>query len=58
MEFFVIARVRESPHGRPVAVKPDSCLGVIVTTQPHGQENGSPQADDGHVDQTRHSYER
>lgn len=47
----------ECAHGDPVTLDAPGLI-VIVTAQPHGDQNGGPEGHDRHIDQTRHINER
>jgi len=44
-------------HGRPMAVQPTGLI-IVMATQPHGDQDGGPERDNRHVDQTRHIDDR
>lgn len=53
----IMGDASECAHGDPV---PLDALGliVVVTAQPHGDQNRGPEGHDRHIDQTRHINER
>lgn len=53
----IVADPGEGPHGHPVSLDP-SGLVVVMPPEPHRDQDGGPEGNDRHIDQSRHINER